>query len=443
MNKGLFAGWKDVFSFTFKQSASNKYKKLTVILSLVFLVGCAAISMIMAYVQKTDADYVSPIEKVYVVDDSEMMLLYLDSFGMNEEEVYKDLTFDTTKEEVSAAVNACGAADVVLHIEKSKKEQGGYICTLMIPQQNEMVSSDDGDRFLESFGMSMETSKMLSSGIPMEKLVYALSGTNVEEIIAGEEEKSLGEEMVQMLFPMLVMFLLYFMVLVYGMSIGNSVNVEKASKLMEMILTLTKPYGLILGKVLALCATAFIQIIAWFVSIAVGFVLGDVLAKELIYADYSNVLVEVFEVLRGGDAFGAFSPAVIVFGLILLLIGFVMYSALAAFVASFATKAEDLASTMSFYQIAMVVGFFASYMLPLQEKEWINVILRIVPLTAAFKLPGDLMVGNIPMWQGFVYGGLLLASTLGACFLAGYVYKKQLFHRGKSLKDFFVRKKTV
>ncbi|MDE5748766.1 MAG: ABC transporter permease, partial [Acetatifactor sp.] len=174
------------------------------------------------------------------------------------------------------------------------------------------IGLGDGEEVCEGFACVMEQSKLLSSGIPMEKLVLAMSGVQTNQLDAGEEERSIGEQLVAMLAPMLIIFFMYFMTLMYGMSVGNTVSVEKCSKLMEMMLTLTRPYGLIFGKVLAITVTAIGQILLWFLCLIGGFFLGHGIAGAVIYPDYHNVLLEVFDLIRGQVGSTAFTPGAMV-----------------------------------------------------------------------------------------------------------------------------------
>lgn len=472
MNKGLFSGWKDVFSFTFKQGVSGKgFKAVTLGLAVGLLVVGMAISIIMAFVQKKEATEVSPIEKVYVIDESGLELLYLDGFAESFGEEYPNLSFVTdfdskqetaeanlentsetkkrTVQEANLAIlqemmgeephdsDISGQYDVILHIGKADE---GYLMTLYIPELS-LMEEEDGEDFLADVTIVMEQSKLISSGISMDKLVLAMSGVDSTILNAGEQEKSIGEHLVAMLLPMLLMFFMYMMNLVYGQSIGNTVSVEKTSKLMEMILTLTRPYGLIFGKIFAMTSIAIMQMVLWLGCLVGGFFVGDMLAKQLVYAAYNNVILEVFELLGSQNGSTAFSVGAVLLAVFTICLSFLFYCVLAGMIASFATKAEDLAQVMSYYQLTMIAGFFGSYMLPLQEKEWINTILRIVPITSAYLLPGDIIVGNITVWMGLLYVAILLACTLVLVVVAGKVYKNQLFYKGSSWKDRFKRKK--
>lgn len=439
MNKGMFSGWRDVFLFTLRQATGKKFRSVTIGLALVMLAAGVAVSTIMAFVQKKEDGKLSPIGQVYVADNSELDVLYLEGFGERYGETFPDISFVETQQPVEELAVTLGEQEpesVILEIGRSAE---GYLLTVVLPYGSE-IDKEDAEELCEAFASVMEQSKLLSSGIPMEKLVLAMSGVQSSQLDAGEEERSIGEQMVAMLAPMLIIFFMYFMTLMYGMSVGNAVSVEKCSKLMEMMLTLTRPYGLIFGKVLAITVTAISQILLWIGCLVGGFFLGHGIAGAVIHPDYHNVLLEIFILLKGQVGSTAFTPGAMTLAVFTLCLAFLFYCMLAGLIASFASKAEELGQVMSFYQLAMIAGFFGSYMLPLQEKDWINTILRIVPLTSAYMLPGDILVGNVTMPEGLLFVAVLMVFTAALVVLTGRIYRNQLFYRGKSLKERLHRK---
>lgn len=439
MNKGMFSGWRDVFLFTLRQATGKKFRSVTIGLALVMLAAGMAVSTIMAFVQKKEDGKLSPIGQVYVVDNSELEVLYLEGFGERYGESFPDISFVEAQQPVEELAVTLGEQEpesVILEIGRSAE---GYLLTVVLPYGSE-IDKEDAEDLCEAFASVMEQSKLLSSGIPMEKLVLAMSGVQSSQLDAGEEERSIGEQMVAMLAPMLIIFFMYFMTLMYGMSVGNAVSVEKCSKLMEMMLTLTRPYGLIFGKVLAITVTAIGQILLWIGCLVGGFFLGHGIAGAVIYPDYHNVLLEIFILLKGQVGSTAFTPGAIALAVFTLCLAFLFYCMLAGLIASFASKAEELGQVMSFYQLSMIAGFFGSYMLPLQEKDWLNTILRIVPLTSAYMLPGDILVGNVTMPEGLLFVAVLMVFTAALVVLTGRIYRNQLFYRGKSLKERLHRK---
>ncbi len=442
MNKGMFSGWRDVFSFTLKQATGKKFRNVTVGLALIMLVAGLSISTIMAFVQKKEDGKRSPIGQVQVVDNSGLEVLYLEGFAARYGETFPDVSFVEAQrpvEELAVTLGEQEPESVILEISRTSE---GYLLTVILPYGSE-IGKGDAEDLCEAFASVMEQSKLLSSGIPMEKLVLAMSGVQTNQLDAGEEERSIGEQLVAMLAPMLIIFFMYFMTLMYGMSVGNTVSVEKCSKLMEMMLTLTRPYGLIFGKVLAITVTAIGQILLWFLCLVGGFFLGHGIAGAVIYPDYHNVLLEIFVLIRGQVGSTAFTPGAVVLAVFAICLSFLFYCMLAGLIASFAGKAEELGQVMSFYQLAMIAGFFGSYMLPLQEKAWLNTILRIVPLTSAYMLPGDILVGNVTVLQGLLFVAILVMFTAVLVVCTGRIYRNQIFNRGRSLKERLRRKKSA
>ena len=422
MKKSVFAGWQDVFAFTWKQAVNGKgFKGATVGVALVFLIVGLAISTIMALVQKKSDTKESPIGVVSVVDESGLAVLYLDGFKEANGDKYPHIAFASNAEEY----------DLELKITQGEE---GYLMSAILPEGGE-ISKSDAEDFLDDFMVCMEQSKLLSSGIPSEKLVLAMSGVSYDMYEAGEKEQSVGEKLVSQLLPMLIIFAMYMMTLIYGQSIGNIVSVEKSSKLMEMVLTMTQPYALLLGKIASSVALAILQLGVWVACFVGGFFGGDIIAREVIYPEYVNYILQVFELLRMQDGSTAFSVSAVVLSILCMCIGLLFYCVLSGTIASFASKAEELAQCMAYYQLAVVAGFFGAYLLPLKEIEWVNTLIRIVPVSSAYLLPGDILVGNVNAGLGIVYMLILFAFTMALVLVAGKIYKNQLFHRGTNILE--------
>lgn len=431
MNKGLFTGWRDVFAFTFRQDTKGKFRKSTTIMALLLLVIGMAISIIIAAVQKKNSEEVSPIQTVHIVNESELENLPLDLFYTQNRTAFPNVNFvtETAKAEMLATKLEEELFDTILRITKT---ESGYQMTMILPLNCE-VSEGQGKDFLDAFTGVMETAKLLSSGIPVEKLSIAMSDVNISSVDAGVPEKSIGEELIGIFLPMILVLVMYLFTIVYGMTMGNAISVEKTSKLMEMMLTMTRPYALILGKILALAVAAVTQLLIWIISFGLGFVLGDVAAKAYVYPEYNNMIMEALSLLKQQNVGSAFTAGAYILLGLSVCIGIMFFCLLAATFGSFASKTEEVAQYMGYYQILVVIGFFGAYMIPMQEKPWLTDIFRLVPFSSAFMLPGDILVGNVTLLQGGLYLLLLLAFTFALVFIAGKVYRNQLFHRGEKL----------
>ena len=164
---------------------------------------------------------------------------------------------------------------------------------------------------------------------------------------------------------------------------------------------------------------------------------------QVIYPEYTNILLQVFELLKSQDGSTAFSVSALVVAFLTICLGFLFYCVLAGTFASFADRTETVPTVMGFYQMIVMVGYFAGMMVPLQEKEVLTTLCRIIPVTSAFMLPGDIIAGNVTVLQSMLYVAILLVTTIILVVVAGKVYKNQLFYRGVDLKARFMKKKKV
>lgn len=434
MSKGLFSGWREVFGFTFRQDTKGKFRKSTTIVALLLLAAGMSISIIMAAVQKKDSRQISPIQVVHIVNESDLVQLPLEVFGArSERNAFPDTKLVIEQESTEKLAERLQGQpyDTILRL---RRDGEGYQMTMILPPDRQ-VSEGECEDLLESFSDVLETAKLMASGIEAEKLGIAISGVRISTREAGVAEKSIGEELVAMLLPMIIVLVMYLFTLVYGLTMGNAVSVEKTSKLMEMMLTMTRPYGMILGKILALFVAAVAQLFVWIAGFGVGFVLGDLVAKNIVYPEYHNMIIEALELLGQQNVGSAFSPGACLLGALSIAVGILFFCLAAAALGSIASKTEEVAQYMSYYQVLVVLGFLGAYMIPMQEKPWLSALCRLVPVCSAFMLPGDILVGNITLLQGGLYLLLLAAFTIGLVFVAGRIYRNQLFYRGQRAKS--------
>ena len=434
MKNNMFSGWKEVFLFTFKQGCTNKYKIFTVALALILFVSGLGLNVFIASSQMKEDD-ISPIEKVYVIDESNLGNINWTDSKQLDKDKFPKVTFevtDLTIKELGQQLKVSQALDVIARVSKNTDE---YKVFVYLPEGSE-VEKKEAEKLGKVMAEIVHEGLITESKIDSDKLSYIVSSIDTEFSVVGENAKSDVQRLVTTVFPMIFMLVLYFMVLIYGQNMGYIVSVEKSSKLMETLLISTRPYGLIFGKILATSLSAILQMAAWIVAAVVGFMAGDSIARSVVYSDYDNIVLLLFKEVSKDEFTKAFTTEAIILTAIAICLGFLFYCMLAGAVASFASKAEELSSVMMFYNMSLVLGFFGSYALPsMVGQEWIKVIVRLIPVASAFLLPGEILVGTVSIGAGIVYLLVLAAWIIAVAIFAGKVYKDQLFYRGKSLKE--------
>lgn len=434
MRNKMFSGWKDVFLFTLKQGAGRKYITITLSITLLLFAAGFSVNLFSAIDQKND-DTVSDIEKVYIIDESDIEGTDWSDTKNIDKEQYPNLELVVSDSDVSDLAVSIKDKEPKSVIVKVMNIDDHYRIDVYIPYESK-IETEDASNLGKLLKDIVHDGLINESGVSSDKITYVVSNTNTKFQAIGEEAKSEDLRMIISLIPMIFMFVIYFMVIIYGQSMGNIVSIEKSSKLMETLLVTIKPYGLIFGKIFATALTAIIQVAAWVIGAVCGFIIGDGFVRESVYASYDNTILSMLKDISNVDGAKAFTTEAIILSALAICFAFLFYCILAGAVASFASKADELNQVMMFYNMALVIGFFGAYIIPTAAgQEWIKVIFRLIPFSSAFLLPGEILVGTLSILESVLYLLLLFAFIILTAVIAGKVYRDQVFYKGKSLKD--------
>lgn len=421
--KSLFSGFPQVFNFTLKQITRGRgFKIATFGFAILFFIVCFGINVGIAMFSQNKEE-ISPIEKVYVYVPDGFENTSIDTNSILAGTEFKSVNIEGVK----AAPESLKDKEAFLNITKSGDE---YKLELTINNSGK-ISEKEGYKFLGYVEDYLKQYLYLSSGIDGNQLTVILSPVNSAVTEVSEDGQSIGEMLIKIFVPMLLSFILYFLLIYHGQSIGKSLISEKASKLMELLLISVEPYAIVAGKILATAIIAIVQMFSWIVGAILGFAIGNKVA-ELINPSYNNVVVNVIKMIKDNTASDAFSIGVIIIAVIAVCLGFLFFSVLAGLIYSNINKPEELSSGTSIFNIFAVVGFFSSYFLTAfgsgsEMATLILHVLRYVPVVSPFILPADILVGNISIAGGVISLLITVMCTFVLVMLTGRVYKKKMF----------------
>ncbi len=436
MNK--FRGWKSVFSFNYKQSAGSKaYITVTALVAVLIMAAAIALSIIAAKPEEEDASEDTAfcmVEKAYVLDLADLGTLDFEtSVPALADSYFSGLSLvqvsQMTKEELQtmAAREESGLAIGVI----IEQEENTINVTAIVPSTSEELELSDGKEVADLVAVAVEQARIVKSGLPE----FALTQLGKQAVIAVAdvgEEANVVVYLVQYLAPAVFGLVLYFLLLLYGQSINNSVSVEKTSKLVETLLTSLHPYALLMGKVFAIVATALQQFFLWVAALLVGIVAGGKVT-ELMYPGTKSGLKTVIEFMRDNIGESAFSPGAVVLALITFCFGFIFYCVLSGMAGSMVNRPEEAASTQSIFTLPIVISWLVCYCGTLMEKEGLLVVARNIPFTIPFCVPVDLLTGAIGIGQGIVSTIILLVFSMLVIMLSGKIYKGLVLYTGEKV----------
>ena len=182
--------------------------------------------------------------------------------------------------------------------------------------------------------------------------------------------------------------LLYGQLFGYGIWVASGVIEEKASRVVEMLLSAIRPKQLLLGKIVGIGTLGLAQLI-----VISSFAIGLAFATNAI--DVSS------------SAFGA---AGLVIGWFVL--GFAFYATLFAAAGSLVTRMEELQNVIVPINLTILVSFFISIGALQDPNGRLQVIASILPTSSALAMPVRIVLGAAPAWQVAVSLVALVGSTI-------------------------------
>ncbi len=431
-----------VFSFTFARHTKKKgYLIFTAVVALLLLLLPAAILPAVASGAEGEEELLScHVKNVYVLDQSETAEIdwnFLSDLG---DPVFESIEYTNIfgdLESAKATVLTSGEYSLLLWVT----EENGKIQTQILVPNSTALTSKDTDAFDLYLTQASPAILWLKSGADLAGMPGVL--VPIYEQVPGDAQAdpvATVREVLQMVLPYLNIMVLYFMILIYGQGVSNSVIMEKNSKLMDTFLVYVPTDAMIFGKVIAIALSAILQLTVWVLSLAGGFGLGASLAHHFFPTASFGLLTFLDSLSLFGEAFSL--PGIFL-GLLAMIAGFFLYCAIASIGGSLASKQEDLASTQSLFTLILVAGFLLSMFGGFMEGT-VDIWMLLLPVTAVFLTPAHLMLGTVSIGMGVLSVVILLLSAGLLMWVAGKIYHMTAFYRGKPLtlrKLFDLRKR--
>ena len=188
---------------------------------------------------------------------------------------------------------------------------------------------------------------------------------------------------------------------------------EKENRTMEVLVTSVSPGQLMAGKVIGIIGVGLTQLLAW------G---GMAILVILVGRNYIDLMKGIH-----------FSVASVGLLLAILIPSFVMISGLMAAVGAIVTDGREGQQLTSLFTLPVVLPYWFIYQIMTNPNGPLPVALSFFPLTAPVTLTMRMGFANIPVWQVILNIAILVASAIGALWLAGRTFRLGMLRYGQRL----------
>lgn len=207
-----------------------------------------------------------------------------------------------------------------------------------------------------------------------------------------------------------VIMLMFFIIIGYASQIATEIAHEKSSRVIEMIVSSISPTRHVLAKVSAIILVSFTQIL---IVIGSGLIAFKMSSLEATLSDFELVSNEQ-------------TVPIIVYSVVFLILGLLLYLIFAALLGSFISRMEDLQQGLMPLTFISIGGFYIGLFNIMNSDGTLLKISSYFPFFTPFTMPVRLLNLDTPMSVIYIGIAILAISVVLLLFLTTTVYKRNV-----------------
>lgn len=337
-------------------------------------------------VVKGDSDLLNTVEVQTVLDS----MTVLNSKEQGEEQL--------KEEEIDGLL--------LLSVEK-EQINGEFYSSNTMPQVtmalNQQLNQLQSSLRAKALGLSEEEVASLNASVPfsVQKITFNENGEmNTEEDFTS----------IRLVVGMATTILLFIFIVTYASIIAQEIASEKGTRIMEVILSSVSARSHFYGKLAGILLVALTQIVVYAVSIGLGF-----------YWLKNNSTVQAFLAeFSIRDILGEF----LVYTLLYLILGILIYAVLAALCGSLVSKVEDVSKAILPVTYLSLAGYMIGLSLGMANPD--HLVIRVtsfIPFFSSYTMPIRLANNFVSTGEVLLSLMILVLSIVGLIIFSERMYK--------------------
>lgn len=255
----------------------------------------------------------------------------------------------------------------------------------------------------------------------------------VDSIKMDSDEDETSSSLASYLIGLLMSFILYMFVLIYGQMIMTSIIEEKNNRVLEIVVSSVKPTQIMLGKILGIAGVAVTQIIIW--GVIIGLFSTYAMPSLITSALTGNTDMEFASMLttlgNSGYILGLFAQLAV-----LLILGYLFYSAIFAAIGSAVDNIQDASQLQTLATLPIILAMLFTMTVLNDPNSTLATWLTMIPFTSPMVTMARVPIG-IPTWELITAIASMILWTILIIWLASRIYRVGIFMYGKkpTVKD--------
>lgn len=289
----------------------------------------------------------------------------------------------------------------------------------------------------------IESKRMEMSGIDEHKLQAMKSNIKIE-FRSGDDEKQ-GSSTVAYAIGYASGFIIYIILMVFGMSVMRGVMEEKVNRIAEVMISSVKPFQLMMGKIIGIAAVGLLQFFIWVVLImGIQLLLPLFLGVDAMHAAQGNManqgnnaaMLEAIE--KVSQVLGSINWTLIISCFVFYFLGgYLFYSALFAAVGSLVNEDPNDVQSLTFpITLPVIIGIMIMISAVQNPNSTLAVWGSIIPFTSPMVMMARIpygVPGTVPYWELILSMVLLVAGFILTTWIAGKIYRTGILMYGKKI----------
>ena len=279
----------------------------------------------------------------------------------------------------------------------------------------------------------LEREKLRAYDIENLDQILASVATNIE--LATYENNGTGEEAtmestssgINYVLGLILGMMLYMLLILYGQMVLTSVVEEKSSRVIDVMVTSSTPFQIMMGKILGIALVALTQVAIWAVMViaASKFLLPLVFSAELV-ATNDMMMQSIVGTLSDTGYLAS------LFGCLALYMmgGFLLYAALYAAAGSAVDTVQEGQQYNTLIMMPIILAIMLMMTIFNDPNSPVAFWASMVPFTSPIVMIARIPFG-IPWWQIVVSLVVLYATYIGVVWFAARIFRVGIFMHGK------------